>query len=625
MNTGWWAIHLEALGAFRRTWPQLVLTDLAGRGLAVVILAPVVGLLLKVFLATTTEGVVTDGAILLFFLHPAGLAALVIVGAVSLGILFAESGALMVIGFGSFEDRHVSWLDGLKHVFKHALSLVNLGWHAIVRLLLIAAPFLAGVGAVYWLLLRKYDINFYLAHRPPTFWAAVTLAGVLIAVLAMLILRTIAAWLLALPMVLFEGRTGKASLRTSERATAVHRNRITLWLAGWLLAVSLLSTLVTYVVGTLGDFLVPRRGASVLLVVLGLGVVLLVSGFVNLSVTILATMLFPLISLGIYRSLAGPGELVPPIGRRGTLGRRPAWRIPGKAPLWGIAAAAVLIVAGTYLVTDDDDWEDHADIIAHRGAALAAPENTMAAFEHAIRVEADWIELDVQENADGTVIVKHDRDFMRVAGVNLKVWDATDEDLEGIDIGSYRDAGFSDQRVPTLQEALELAKGHLGVFIELKYYGHDQDLEAKVVDIVEATGMTRDVVVMSLKYDGVRKIAALRPGWTGGLLNTVSLGDLTRLEVDFLALNASAATYSLIRRAHRRGMSVYAWTINDPVQMSVMMSRGVDGLITDDPAMGRRVQEIRAELTPFGRLLVWIAGEAGLLDGVEESSTQDDA
>jgi hypothetical protein len=56
-----------------------------------------------------------------------------------------------------------------------------------------------------------------------------------------------------------------------------------------------------------------------------------------------------------------------------------------------------------------------------------------------------------------------------------------------------------------------------------------------------------------------------------------------------------------------------------------MMSRGVDGLITDDPAMARRVQEIRAELTPFGRLLVWIAGEAGLLDGVEESSTRDDA
>lgn len=616
---------MEALRVFRRTWPQLVLTDLAGRALAVAILVPVVGLLLQVFLATTSEGVVTDGAILLFFLHPAGLAALLIIGAVYLGIIFAESGALMVIGLGAVEDRHVSWLDGLKYVFRHALSLFDLGRHAIVRLLLLAAPFLAGVGAVYWLLLRKYDINFYLDQKPPTFWAAIMLAGVLIAVLAILILRTLAAWLLALPMVLFEERAGRASLRASEQATAVHRNRIMLWLVGWLLAVFLLSTLVTYLVGTLGDFLLPRRGASVVFVVVGLGIVLLLSGFANLSVTILATTLFPLISLGIYRSLAGPAELVPQIGRRGALGRRPSWRIPGKALLWGIAAAAVLIVVGTHLVTEDDDWEDHAVIIAHRGASLAAPENTMAAFEQAIKMEADWIELDVQENADGTVIVEHDSDFMRLGGVNLKVWDATDEDLEGIDIGSYFDAGFSDQRVPTLQQALELARGHLGVFIELKYYGHDQDLEAKVVDIVEATGMTDDITVMSLKYDGVRKTAALRPDWTVGLLNTVSLGDLTRLDVDFLALNASAATHSLIRRAHRRGMSVYVWTINDPVQMSVMMSRGVDGLITDVPAMARRVQEIRAELTPFGRLLVWIAGEVGLLDGLEESSTEDDA
>jgi glycerophosphoryl diester phosphodiesterase len=137
--------------------------------------------------------------------------------------------------------------------------------------------------------------------------------------------------------------------------------------------------------------------------------------------------------------------------------------------------------------------------------------------------------------------------------------------------------------------------------------------------------MSRDIVVMSLKYDGVQKTAAMRPDWTYGLLNTVSLGDLTRLKVDFLALNASAATYSMIRRAHRQGIKVHVWTVDDPVQMSVMMSRGVDGLITDDPATARRVQEIRAELTPFGRLLVWIAGEAGLLDGLEESSTPDDA
>jgi glycerophosphoryl diester phosphodiesterase len=130
---------------------------------------------------------------------------------------------------------------------------------------------------------------------------------------------------------------------------------------------------------------------------------------------------------------------------------------------------------------------------------------------------------------------------------------------------------------------------------------------------------------MSLNHDGVRKSAKLRPEWTHGLLNAVSVGDLTRLDVGFLALAAKAASRSTIKRAHERGMKVYAWTINDPVQMWVMMSRGVDGIITDRVALARQVRELRAKFTPLGRFVVWMAGETGLLRGKEQSSSSDDA
>ena len=110
-----------------------------------------------------------------------------------------------------------------------------------------------------------------------------------------------------------------------------------------------------------------------------------------------------------------------------------------------------------------------------------------------------------------------------------------------------------------------------------------------------------------------------------GLLNAVAIGDLTKLDVNFLALTAKATTVPMIRRAHRRGTKTYPWTINDPVQMSVMMSRGVDGIITDNPALARQVLELRKQLSPFGRLVVWVAGETGLLRGVDKYSTADDA
>jgi glycerophosphoryl diester phosphodiesterase len=146
-----------------------------------------------------------------------------------------------------------------------------------------------------------------------------------------------------------------------------------------------------------------------------------------------------------------------------------------------------------------------------------------------------------------------------------------------------------------------------------------------VVGLVEETGMASDIVIMSLSYDRVRETADLRPDWTYGLLNAVAIGNLMRLDIDFLALTAKATTVPMIRRAHRRGLKIYAWTINDPVQMWVMMSRGVDGIITDRVALASRVKELRAEATPIGRLVVWMAGELGLLSGMDQSSTPDGA
>jgi glycerophosphoryl diester phosphodiesterase len=359
--------------------------------------------------------------------------------------------------------------------------------------------------------------------------------------------------------------------------------------------------------------------------VVGLGAVIIVSGLANLAVSVFTTVFFALLVVRLYRSMAGPGKLQPEIAPAGSLGARASFRVPGKTILAAAAAALVIAVVGASMAVDDPEWEDPTQIIAHRGGAAVAPENTMAAFERGIADGADWLELDVQENADGTVIVEHDRDFMRAAGAKLQVWQATNDDLTGFDIGSSFAPVFSNQRVPTLRQILELAKGKVGVFIELKYYGHDVTLEQKVVDLVEETGMTDQIVIMSLNYDGVRKTAALRPNWTYGLLNAVAIGDLTRLDVNFLALTANATTVPMIRRIHRRGMQTYPWTINDPVQMWVMMSRGADGIITDRVALANHVKKLRAEVTPLGRFIVWIAGEVGLLRGMDETSSEENA
>jgi len=620
-----WLDLLEALSDFRRTWPQLLLIDLLSRIIMVVVLTPMVALLVKIFLLQTDDGVLTDTDIVVFLLHPLGITALLIVCAISLGILFAKQGLLMVVGFGVIEDRRITWLDSIRYVTRYAFELVKMAGHVSVRLLLISVPFFAGLGGVYLLFLNQHDINFYLHDKPPEFWWAIVIAGLLVMILAVIVLKKCASWIIAMPLILFEGNRAEQALLESAQKMVSFGWKIALLLAMWLAGVAFLSGLVTSLVGLIGNVLIPDFGGNFAIVASGLGITLMLAGLGNLAIAIVSTALFPLLNVRLYRSLAGPGRLDPELAAQNSIGDTASLHIPGKT-IFGLSAAVFfLILLGGYIFSRSIDKETDVEIIAHRGASGAAPENTMAAFQRAIVDKADWIEIDVQENADDVIVVAHDSDFMKVARSDLKVWDATNESLRDLDIGGWYAPEYSNQRVPTLRQALELAKDKLGVMIELKYYGRDRNLESRVVDVVEQTGMASDIMIMSLKIDGLRKIAALRPTWPRGLLNTASIGDLTRLDLDFLALNSAAASLTMVQRAHKQGMKVYVWTINDPVQMSVMMSRGIDGIITDNPALARQVLEFRKQLSPFGRLVVWVASETGLLRGVDKYSTADDA
>ena len=191
-------------------------------------------------------------------------------------------------------------------------------------------------------------------------------------------------------------------------------------------------------------------------------------------------------------------------------------------------------------------------------------------------------------------------------------------DLAKIDIGSHFDARFQNERVPPLSEVLAQSKGKIRVIIELKYYGHDQHLEQRVADIVEDANMQSDIILMSLKSDKVQKMKALRPMWEVGLLTSAAVGDLTNAKADFLAVNAGLAKRKFVRSAHESGKQVFVWTVNDASTMSTMIGRGVDGLITDEPAMARTVLQYRADMSPLGRLLLELAGILGVVPKIGE-------
>jgi glycerophosphoryl diester phosphodiesterase len=373
-------------------------------------------------------------------------------------------------------------------------------------------------------------------------------------------------------------------------------------IVGWVLLRSLLFALVAGIAALLVSGAQQLFGANLRWLAFSIFALLLLWGLANAVVSALANGALGALLDRLYREATGAAsEIAQPAARRPLAGGA----LPASLLFGG---AAVALAGGLYLggnLAERVSAERDVEIIAHRGAAGARPENTMAAVEQALADHADWVEIDVQETADGEVVVAHDSDFMKLAGVDLKVWDTTMADLAEINIGSWFDPAYAGERTPTLREVLHAAKGRGKILIELKYYGHDVALESRVAEIVEETGMSADVGVMSLKIPGVRKMHALRPDWPHGILAATAVGDLSALDADFLAVNTGQVSLDLIRRTHAQGRKLYVWTVDDPVTMVRMISMGVDGLITNEPALARQVMEARNRLSAPERLLLW--------------------
>jgi len=181
------------------------------------------------------------------------------------------------------------------------------------------------------------------------------------------------------------------------------------------------------------------------------------------------------------------------------------------------------------------------------------------------------------------------------------------QQVREIDVGSWFDSEFADQRPPTLAEVLRIVKGRGRLIIEFKYYGHDERLEERVIELVEQADMVNDVMIMSLEHKGVRKMRELRPDWTVGLLAAQAAGNLAQLDVDFLAVKSGLVMPELILAAKNSGKQVFVWTLNDAYSMTRAISLGVDGIITDEPMLARQVLEERAALTPTEHLLLHTA------------------
>ena len=227
-------------------------------------------------------------------------------------------------------------------------------------------------------------------------------------------------------------------------------------------------------------------------------------------------------------------------------------------------------------------------VAAHRGYSAEAPENTIPAFEAAIDHFSDYAELDVQETKDGEVIVMHDSNFKRVAGIDKNVWEVTYDEIQDYDVGKWYSDEFEGTRIPTLKEVLEMSKDRLRLNIEIKLTGHEKNLEESVVRMIEEYEMEEACVVTSFQSKALKNVKRYNENIKTGYILKVAYGDFSGLMyADALSVKYTFASAAFINSIHSSGKKVYVWTVNSSDLIYEMLKRGADMIITDDPVLAK--------------------------------------
>ncbi|MHC4223871.1 MAG: glycerophosphodiester phosphodiesterase family protein [Planctomycetota bacterium] len=268
-----------------------------------------------------------------------------------------------------------------------------------------------------------------------------------------------------------------------------------------------------------------------------------------------------------------------------------------------LAGAGLLLLAiasGTALTLPEVNEElaelDSAvAVAAHRGSSLKAPENTLSAIRFAIEDGAHFVEFDVQPAKDGALVLVHDETLKRTTGVDRKVSELTLPELKQLDAGSWFDERFKEERIPTLDEVLTLAKGKIQLVVELKAYERQEGFARAVVEAIHGAEFQDDCVIQSTDYQILQEVRTLDPDLTIGIIVAASVGRLGRLDVDFYSVQPKYASVGFIRKAHESGRDVYVWTVNKESAMTRFIDRGIDTLITDRPRPALGILDARSE------------------------------
>jgi glycerophosphoryl diester phosphodiesterase len=227
-------------------------------------------------------------------------------------------------------------------------------------------------------------------------------------------------------------------------------------------------------------------------------------------------------------------------------------------------------------------------IIAHRAGGVMAPENSLEGVEAAIFHKCYGTETDTHRTSDGYYIINHDSDFSRLCGVAKKPEELTLEEVKKLTITDP--ATGKTAPVPTVEEMLDVSKGRIKLFLELKGESADKQMAEDLVKMIREKDCVGDVVLISLDGNLIEYIETTYPEFETGILMFAGIGDVSRLKCDLLIMEEDMGTEERILLIHESGKQAIVWTVNTEDSMHRFFDSSCDAVITDQVELAEKVQ-----------------------------------
>ncbi len=225
--------------------------------------------------------------------------------------------------------------------------------------------------------------------------------------------------------------------------------------------------------------------------------------------------------------------------------------------------------------------------VAHRGASRYAPENTLPAFRLALEEGARAVECDVQRTRDGHLVVIHDQTVDRTTDGRGAVGALALDDLRRLDAGRWFAPEFAGTPIPLFDEVLDLVRGRALLKLEIKNAPTFYDgIEQQALDAIRRRGMEEDVLLMSFDHVSVRTVRRLSAQSPAGIIYSARLVDAPAAAraagADALCIHWPYVTEDVVAQAHRAGLRVLVWTVDDEETFRRCLAAGVDGVTSND-------------------------------------------